>query len=165
MWLVGEFSVSNRNRASFALSRICNGSANLSVLNRSDVDRVRRIATTNLSNRLRTPRNPLRPIVAKRPDSPEIPCRADRYLRAPHTRLWTALAQDYRHGFVDVEGRALRYLGDTVPDDVHGALHTRRLLLGNGWTMTEFARAAGISDAEPARCDSATMFTASARTA
>ncbi|EGD03706.1 hypothetical protein B1M_15123, partial [Burkholderia sp. TJI49] len=95
---------------------------------------------------------------------PEIPRRADRYLRAPHTRLrgsaqrrgvattlyrwgldaglclisgarqsvgaaqlWGALAHDYRHGFVDVEGRALRYLGATVPDHVHDALHTRRL--------------------------------------
>ena len=133
---------------------------------------------------------------------PEIPRRADRYLRAPHTRLrgssqrkglattlyrwgldaglclisgarqsvgaaqlWTALAHDYRHGFVDVEGRALRYLGDTVPDDVHGALHTRRLLLGNGWAMTEFARAAGMSDAEPVRRDSATIFNAAARAA
>jgi hypothetical protein len=61
--------------------------------------------------------------------------------------LWTALAQHYRHGFVDVEGRALRYLGDTVADDVHGALHTRRLLLGSGWDIGEFAQAAGMSDA------------------
>jgi hypothetical protein len=61
--------------------------------------------------------------------------------------LWTALAQDYRHGFVDVEGRALRYLGATVADDVHGALHTRRLLLGNGWGIDTFAQATGMSDA------------------
>ncbi|RQU30055.1 histone acetyltransferase [Burkholderia cenocepacia] len=113
---------------------------------------------------------------------PELPRRADRYLRAPHTRLrgsaqrkglattlyrwgldaglclisgarqsvgaarlWTALAHDYRHGFVDVEGRALRYLGETVADDVHGALHTRRLLLGNGWTLGELAQATGMT--------------------
>lgn len=116
---------------------------------------------------------------------PDIPRRADRYLRAPHTRLrasaqrrglattlyrwgldaglclisgarqsvgaarlWTALADNYRHGFVDVEGRTLRYLGETVPDDVFGALHTRRLLLGNGWRLAEFARATGMAEAE-----------------
>ncbi|RQZ24745.1 histone acetyltransferase [Burkholderia sp. Bp9090] len=114
---------------------------------------------------------------------PELPRRADRYLRAPHTRLrgsaqrkglattlyrwgldaglclisgarqsvgaaqlWTALAHDYRHGFVDVEGRALRYLGETVADDVYGALHTRRLLLGDGWTLGDLARATGMRD-------------------
>ncbi|KWK19073.1 histone acetyltransferase [Burkholderia stagnalis] len=115
---------------------------------------------------------------------PEIPRRADRYLRAPHSkfriayqrrglastlyrwgldaglclisgarqshgaaRLWTMLAHDYLHGFVDVEGRALRYLGECVPDDVHGALHTRRLLLGSGWAVADFAAVAGMSDA------------------
>ncbi|MCA8253110.1 histone acetyltransferase [Burkholderia sp. AU31624] len=115
---------------------------------------------------------------------PEIPRRADRYLRAPHTRLrgsaqrrglattlygwgldaglclisgarqsigaaqlWTALAQEYRHGFVDIDGRALRYLGETVADDVHGALHTRRLMLGHGWEIGEFARVAGMAGA------------------
>ncbi|KWK00157.1 hypothetical protein [Burkholderia stagnalis] len=115
---------------------------------------------------------------------PEIPRRADRYLRAPHSKfriayqrrglastlyrwgldaglclisgarqshgaawLWTMLAHDYLHGFVDVEGRALRYLGECVPDDVHGALHTRRLLLGTGWTVADFAAVAGMSDA------------------
>ncbi|MGU7784738.1 histone acetyltransferase [Burkholderia sp. PU8-34] len=120
---------------------------------------------------------------------PEIPRRADRYLRAPHSRfrsshqrrglatalyrwsldaglclisgarqsvgaahLWTALARDYRHGFADVEGRTLRYLGEQVPDDVHGALHTRRLLLGRGWTMADFAHATGMTDG-PAAAD------------
>ncbi|WP_081068156.1 histone acetyltransferase [Burkholderia territorii] len=114
---------------------------------------------------------------------PELPRRADRYLRAPHTRLrgsaqrkglattlyrwgldaglclisgarqsvgaaqlWNALAHDYRHGFVDVEGRALCYLGEAVADDVYGALHTRRLLLGNGWTLGDLARATGMID-------------------
>ncbi|ABK10396.1 conserved hypothetical protein [Burkholderia cenocepacia HI2424] len=118
---------------------------------------------------------------------PELPRRADRYLRAPHTRLrgsaqrkglattlyrwgldaglclisgarqsvgaarlWTALAHDYRHGFVDVEGRALRYLGEAVADDVHGALHTRRLLLGNGWTLGELAQATGMTGVDAA---------------
>ena len=60
--------------------------------------------------------------------------------------MWTALAHDYRHGFVDVEGRALRYLGEAVADDVYGALHTRRLLLGNGWTLGDLARATGMID-------------------
>ncbi|MBR8142611.1 histone acetyltransferase [Burkholderia sp. AU19243] len=123
---------------------------------------------------------------------PELPRRADRYLRAPHTRLrgsaqrrglattlyrwgldaglclisgarqsvgaarlWTALAGDYRHGFVDVEDRALRYLGETVADDVHGALHTRRLLLGNGWTFGELARATGMTGVDEAGCEHA----------
>ncbi|MCA8089357.1 histone acetyltransferase [Burkholderia anthina] len=122
---------------------------------------------------------------------PELPRRADRYLRAPHTRLresaqrrglattlyrwgldaglclisgarqsvgaarlWHALAHGYRHGFVDVEGRALRYLGDTVESDVHDALHTRRLLIGNGWTLDELARATGMTDVAAAGCDS-----------
>ena len=62
-------------------------------------------------------------------------------------QLWTALAQDYRHGFVDIDGRALRYLGETVDDHVHGALHTRRLMLGHGWEIGEFARATGMAGA------------------
>ncbi|MBN3818329.1 histone acetyltransferase [Paraburkholderia sp. Se-20369] len=120
---------------------------------------------------------------------PELPRRADRTLRAPHSkfrmayqrrglatalyrwgldaglclisgarqshgaaRLWTMLAGDYRHGFVDVDGRALRYLGERVSDDVHGALHTRRLLLGSGWTVEDFAAVAGMTDGTtPAR--------------
>ncbi|ABI90951.1 conserved hypothetical protein [Burkholderia ambifaria AMMD] len=123
---------------------------------------------------------------------PELPRRADRYLRAPHTRLrgsaqrkglattlyrwaldaglclisgarqsvgaaqlWATLAHEYRHGFVDVEGRALRYLGEAVADHVHGALHTRRLLLGNGWTLGELARATGMTDVAGARCQDA----------
>ncbi|WP_080409833.1 histone acetyltransferase [Burkholderia ubonensis] len=114
---------------------------------------------------------------------PEIPRRADRYLRAPHSkfrasyqrkglattlyrwgldaglclisgarqsvgaaRLWTMLAREYRHGFVDIEGRKLRYLGECVLDDVHGALHTRRLLLGTGWTVADFAIVVGMMD-------------------
>lgn len=122
---------------------------------------------------------------------PELPRRADRYLRAPHTRLrasaqrrglattlyrwgldaglclisgarqsvgaarlWHALAHDYRHGFVDVEGRALRYLGEAVESEVHDALHTRRLLIGNGWTLGELARATGMTDVAAAGCDS-----------
>ena len=122
---------------------------------------------------------------------PELPRRADRYLRAPHTRLrgtaqrrglattlyrwgldaglclisgarqsvgaarlWRSLAHDYRHGFVDVEGRALRYLGEAVESDVHDALHTRRLLLGNGWTLGDLARATGMTDVAADECDS-----------
>ncbi|WP_304590047.1 histone acetyltransferase [Burkholderia anthina] len=122
---------------------------------------------------------------------PELPRRADRYLRAPHTRLrgtaqrrglattlyrwgldaglclisgarqsvgaaqlWRSLAHDYRHGFVDVEGRALRYLGEAVESDVHDALHTRRLLLGNGWTLGDLARATGMTDGVAAGGDS-----------
>ncbi|WP_269508440.1 histone acetyltransferase [Burkholderia sp. IMCC1007] len=124
---------------------------------------------------------------------PELPRRADRYLRAPHTRLrgtaqrrglattlyrwgldaglclisgarqsvgaarlWRALAHDYRHGFVDVEGRALRYLGEAVESDVHDALHTRRLLIGNGWTLAGLARATGMTDVAAGGCDSMT---------
>jgi hypothetical protein len=35
---------------------------------------------------------------------------------------------------------------------VHGALHTRRLLLGNGWTLDDLARATGMTDVAGARC-------------
>ncbi|MBN3790598.1 histone acetyltransferase [Burkholderia sp. Ac-20353] len=117
---------------------------------------------------------------------PELPRRADRYLRAPHSKyrsshqrrglattlyrwgldaglclisgarqsagaaqLWTMLAQDYRHGFVDVEDRTLSYLGAQVPADVHDALHTRRLLLGRGWTLADFAAVAGMTGEPP----------------
>ncbi len=55
------------------------------------------------------------------------------------------LAGDYQHGGVDVEGRVLRHLDKRVADDVHDALHTRRLLLGNGWDIAAFARATGMT--------------------
>jgi hypothetical protein len=34
---------------------------------------------------------------------------------------------------------------ERVPVDVHDALHTRRLLLGHGWTIAAFARATGMT--------------------
>ncbi|MBU9210611.1 acetyltransferase [Burkholderia multivorans] len=69
-------------------------------------------------------------------------------------QLWNALAHEYRHGFVDVEGRALRYLGEAVATQVHDALHTRRLLLGRGWTLDELARATAMTNAVCGASDS-----------
>ncbi len=60
-------------------------------------------------------------------------------------------AQNFRHGFVDVEGRTLRYLGVWVTDDMHGALHTRRLLLGKGWTVTDSAAEARMMEGRHVR--------------
>lgn len=58
--------------------------------------------------------------------------------------LWHKLGRDYPLGQVDLRDKTLRYLGPTVAPEVLGDLHTRMLLLGNGWTLARFAAAAGM---------------------
>ncbi|CAJ0721017.1 hypothetical protein LMG6871_04441 [Ralstonia edaphis] len=55
--------------------------------------------------------------------------------------LWQSLAARYASGYVEVREKRLRYLGDAVGADVLDALHTRRVLLGAGWTITALAAA------------------------
>ncbi|MCP1175444.1 N-acetyltransferase [Ralstonia chuxiongensis] len=108
----------------------------------------------------------------------ELDKRADRILRAPHSKyaagyqrrglasavyrhaldggmclmsgarqsagahaLWQSLAAQYASGYVEVCDKRLRYLGDAIDGDVRDALHTRRVLLGAGWTMAALAAA------------------------
>lgn len=108
----------------------------------------------------------------------ELDKRADRILRAPHSKyaagyqrrglasavyrraldggmclmsgarqstgahaLWQSLAARYASGYVEVRDKRLRYLGDVVGGDVLDALHTRRVLLGGGWTIAVLAAA------------------------
>lgn len=108
----------------------------------------------------------------------ELDKRADRILRAPHSKyaagyqrrglasavyqhaldggmclmsgarqsagahaLWQSLAARYASGYVEVCDKRLRYLGDAIDGDVRDALHTRRVLLGAGWTMAALAAA------------------------
>ncbi|SFC43987.1 hypothetical protein SAMN05216344_11765 [Polaromonas sp. OV174] len=111
----------------------------------------------------------------------ELERRADRYLRAPHSKydpayqrrglatavyrwgldaglclmtgarqspgahaLWHALARRYELGYVDLRSKTLRYLGPQVRPQVLDDLHTRMILLGQGWTMDGFCAAAGM---------------------
>lgn len=108
----------------------------------------------------------------------ELDKRADRMLRAPHSKyaaayqrqglasavyrraldagmclmsgarqstgahaLWQALAKRYASGYVEVRDKRLRYLGAHVDAALLDALHTRRVLLGAGWTVAALATA------------------------
>jgi hypothetical protein len=108
----------------------------------------------------------------------EVSKRADRYVRAPHSKydlhyqrrglasaiyrwgldaglclmtgarqssgahaLWHSLARRYELGYVDLRGKALTYLGRQVAPQVLDDLHTRMILLGEGWTIERFAKA------------------------
>ena len=56
--------------------------------------------------------------------------------------VWQSLARRYPSGYVEVRDKRLRYLGEQV-DDVAllEDLHTRRVLLGAGWSLAELAAA------------------------
>lgn len=108
----------------------------------------------------------------------ELDKRADRYLRAPHSKyalayqrrglastvfrraldggmclmsgarqsvgvhgVYQSLARHYPSGYVEVRDKRMRYLGDQVDDVVLEALHTRRVLLGAGWSLDKLAAA------------------------
>ena len=71
----------------------------------------------------------------------ELDKRADRYLRSPHSKYALAYQRRYPSGYVEVRDKRLRYLGDQVEDVVLEALHTRRVLLGVGWSLAELAAA------------------------
>jgi hypothetical protein len=58
--------------------------------------------------------------------------------------LWQHLARRHELGFVDLRNKTLRYLGPEVPARVLDELHTRMLLLGQGWTLDRFAAATGM---------------------
>ena len=58
--------------------------------------------------------------------------------------LWRRLAQRQELGFVDLRDKTLTYLGPDVPPQVLDDLHTRMLLLGQGWTLERFASATGM---------------------
>ena len=112
----------------------------------------------------------------------ELDRRADRHLRAPHSRyapayprlglataiyrralesglcllsgarqspgahaLWMALGRDHALGFVDLRDRALRYLGTRVDAAAQADLHTRMLLLGQGWSLAWLAARTGMT--------------------
>lgn len=59
--------------------------------------------------------------------------------------LWRALMRHHPHGYVALRHRVLDYLGSNVDIPALDALTTRRLLLGTGWTLPTFARAAGMT--------------------
>lgn len=110
----------------------------------------------------------------------ELDRRADRHLRAPHSKyaefyqrrgiasavyrwalgrglclvsgarqsvgahaLWRSLAKRHPCGFVGLEGKVLTYLGPSVEDDVRHQLHTRMIMLGEGWDLPRLARDCG----------------------
>ncbi len=110
----------------------------------------------------------------------EINKRADRLLRAPHTKfapeyqrrglatavyrwaldggqclmtgarqssgahaLWDRLAREYGQGYVYLQDKTVTYLGAEVEDErLLDDLNTRRILLGQGWSMQGLAEAA-----------------------
>ena len=58
--------------------------------------------------------------------------------------LWQGLAKRHTRGYVDLRDKTLTYLGETVSEEVLGDLHTRMILLGDGWTLSSFADATGM---------------------
>lgn len=55
--------------------------------------------------------------------------------------LWHKLARDYRLHHVTVQHKTLHHLGPEVSPDLLDDLHTRLLLLGQGWDLARFASA------------------------
>lgn len=111
----------------------------------------------------------------------ELNRRADRHLRAPHSRyspdyqrrgiatavyewglgsglclisgarqstgahgLWRALARRHPLVYVDVRDKALHCLGAEIEDAVLDELHTRMVMLGDGWTLQRLCDATGM---------------------
>lgn len=58
--------------------------------------------------------------------------------------LWLALSGHYALRYVDLRSKVLTDLGDTVSPRVLDDLHTRMLLLGQGWNVARFAAATGM---------------------
>ncbi|MCY1221982.1 hypothetical protein D9M68_493370 [compost metagenome] len=58
--------------------------------------------------------------------------------------LWQVLGADYAGGYVDLRQKTLTWLGETVSPQERDGLHTRRLLLGRGWTLQEFTARTGM---------------------
>ncbi|MFJ4290513.1 N-acetyltransferase [Cupriavidus sp. NPDC089707] len=58
--------------------------------------------------------------------------------------LWQALGVDYAGGYVDLRHKTLTWLGETVSPQEQEGLHTRRLLLGRGWTLQTFKARTGM---------------------
>jgi len=58
--------------------------------------------------------------------------------------LWHALARHYEQGYVDLRDKTLTYLGREVSPQVLGELHTRMILLGDGWTVSRLFAATGM---------------------
>lgn len=60
-------------------------------------------------------------------------------------RLWMGLARDYELGYVDLRRKQLRYLGRQVPARVHEDLHTRMIMLGRGWDLSDYMDVTGMT--------------------
>lgn len=58
--------------------------------------------------------------------------------------LWLALSRHYALRYVDLRGKVLTDLGDRVSPRVLDDLHTRMLLLGQGWGLARFAAETGM---------------------
>ena len=58
--------------------------------------------------------------------------------------LWHALARHHELGYVDLRDKTITDLGREVSAATLDGLHTRMLLLGNGWTTERFCEAAGM---------------------
>ncbi|AZS80710.1 hypothetical protein [Achromobacter spanius] len=60
-------------------------------------------------------------------------------------RLWMGLARDYELGYVDLRRKQLRYLGRQVPARVQEDLHTRMIMLGRGWDLSDYMDVTGMT--------------------
>lgn len=117
----------------------------------------------------------------------ELDRRADRILRAPHSKyaqgyqrrgiasavyrwwlgrgnclisgarqsagahaLWQALARERALVCVELRDRRLRYLPQDASPGLRDDLHTRMILLGEGWSLTGLAACAGLCGVDPA---------------
>lgn len=58
--------------------------------------------------------------------------------------LWHTLSTRHTLVYVDLRQKTLTHLGPAVSEAVLGDLHTRMLLLGEGWTLARFCAATGM---------------------
>lgn len=58
--------------------------------------------------------------------------------------LWHSLRKSYESLYVDLRDKTLRYLGHQVSTQVQEELHTRMILLGDGWCTDRLAKHAGM---------------------
>lgn len=71
-----------------------------------------------------------------------------RQSRGAHA-LWNALARDHERTYVDLRDKNLRILGSSVGQETLEDFHTRMVLLGRGWSLSQLVQATGATLAEP----------------
>jgi GNAT superfamily N-acetyltransferase len=62
--------------------------------------------------------------------------------------LWCALARRHSFGYLDIRAQRIRHLGSEVDPVTRDDLHTRMILLGQGWDLARLRDEAGVDGAD-----------------